>query len=142
MHLFAFDVICDGTEYIIPYKFAEFSKFNVTQDDECIIKEGKAYTIDEIVSICEKEEKLYNKHMAEEREKLNKTTITLDENGDEIIKNKVSRQDHVGDINSYLLREKFTFSFVADESFEGIITEEVAELGETVYCESRVYLNG
>ncbi len=140
VHLYAFDVICDGTEYIIPYKFADFSKFNVTQDSDCVIKEGKAYTVDELVSICEKEEKLYNEHMAEEREKSNKTTITLDENGDKVIKNNVSRQDHVGDINSYLLREKFTFSFVADESFEGIITEEVAELGETVHCESRVYL--
>lgn len=53
---------------------------------------------------------------------------------------KVSRQDHVGNIKSYILREKFTFTFVADESFRGAITEEVAEIGETVYCESRVYL--
>ncbi len=144
VHLFAFDVICDGIEYIIPYHFTEFSKFNVTQDDECVIKLGRAYTIDEFVAICKKEDKLYNEHMAEEREKSDKTVITLDENGDKVIKNpkenKVYRQDHVGDINSYLLREKFTFSFVADESFEGVITEEVAETGETVYCESRVYL--
>jgi len=147
VHLYAFDVKCDNAEYIIPYKFAEFSNFNVTQDDQCVIKIGKAYTIDEFVSLCEKEEKLYNKYMAEERKKSEKTTITLDENGDKVIKNpkteeenKVYRQDHVGDINSYLLREKFTFSFTVDESFEGIITEEVAQIGETVNCESRVYL--
>ncbi len=148
VHLFAFDVKCDNTEYIIPYCFTEFSQFNVTQDDACIIKLGRAYTIDEFVSICEKEAKLYDEYMAEERKKSDKTTITLDENGDKVVKNpkdeekenKVYRQDHVGDINSYLLREKFTFSFVADESFEGVITEEVAEIGETVYCESRVYL--
>ena len=148
VHLFAFNVKCDGTEYIIPYEFAGFSNFNVTQDDECVIKRGRAYTIDEFVSICEKEEKLYNEYMAAQREQSGKTVITLDENGDKVVKktetdekeSKASRQDHVGDINSYILREKFTFSFVADESFKGVITEEVAEMGETVQCESRVYL--
>jgi len=53
---------------------------------------------------------------------------------------RVYSQTFAGDINSYILREKFYFTFKADKSFEGVLTEEVAEIGEEVSVEVRIYL--
>jgi len=53
---------------------------------------------------------------------------------------RVYSQTFVGDINKYILREKFNFTFTADKSFEGVLTDEVAEVGEEVSAEVRIYL--
>lgn len=55
-------------------------------------------------------------------------------------KSRVYSQTFVGDINKYILREKFFFTFKADKSFEGVLTEEVADIGEEVSVEVRIYL--
>lgn len=97
VHVFAFDVVCDGEEYIIPYYFTDESSFNVMKSDECIIQLGKAYTLDEFVKICEKESVLYDEYRRELREKENKVVVSVDKDGDEIVK--------VGDINIDELKE-------------------------------------
>jgi len=86
IHLFAYKILCDNIEYIIPINFADFSIYNVTDDAACTLEIGKAYTTEEFVSICEKEATLYDKHLTAEREKENRPTISLDENGDEVVK--------------------------------------------------------
>lgn len=53
---------------------------------------------------------------------------------------KIYTQTFVGDINKFILREKFYFTFTADKSFEGILTEEVAKIGEDVSAEVRIYI--
>lgn len=78
-----------------------------------------------------------------EKGKTNEDEQTKEEVKEETKEEKESRvysQTFVGDINKYILREKFYFTFVADKSFDGVITEEVAEIGEEVSAEVRVYL--
>lgn len=93
------------------------------EDEQIHIEESEVTEKDEIETKAEETETKSETEVKQEKEE-----------------ERIYRQDHVGDINSYILREKFTFTFVADENFKGAITDEVAELGETVYGESRVYL--
>ncbi len=73
---------------------------------------------------------------------LEKSKTDEDEQTKEEVKeeSRVYSQTFVGDINKYILREKFYFTFIADKSFDGVLTEEVAEIGEEVSAEVRVYL--
>ncbi len=68
VHLFAYNVICDDEEYIIPCYFTEDSMFNLTNSEECNIEIGKAYTNDDFLSICEKEAELFAEHRKSEGE--------------------------------------------------------------------------
>lgn len=61
--LFAYNVLCEGETYIIPYYFTNDSTYNITQDETCNLKIGTAYTVDEFVEISEKEHELYNAYM-------------------------------------------------------------------------------
>jgi len=85
VHIFAFGVVCDNIEYIIPYYFTDESTFNIMKNDECNIELGKAYSIDEFVSLCEKESELYDVYRKEQHEKENKVIISVDKDGDENI---------------------------------------------------------
>lgn len=84
VHLHAYSIICDGEEYIIPYYFMEYSEFNIMKDDECNLEIGKVYSIEEFLSICEKEAELSAKYRweKEKEEDSKKTYIVVDENGD------------------------------------------------------------
>ena len=84
--LFAYSIVCDGKDYIIPYYFTTDSTYNITNDNTVRLSLGTAYTIEEFVSISEKEHTLYDEYMNAEREKDNRPTVSLDEDGDEVIK--------------------------------------------------------
>ena len=84
--LFAYSIVCDGKDYIIPYYFTTDSTYNITNDNTVRLSLGTAYTIEEFVSISEKEHTFYDEYMNAEREKDNRPTVSLDEDGDEVIK--------------------------------------------------------
>jgi len=68
VHLFAYNVICNNKEYIIPYYFTDESTFNITNNEECSIELGKAYILDDFLNICEKEAELFAEQRKNERE--------------------------------------------------------------------------
>jgi len=118
--LFAYSIICDGKEYIIPYYFTDDSTYNITKDNTVRLSIGTAYTIDEFVSISEKEHTLYDEYMNAEREKDNRPTVSLDENGDEVIKvNGIKLDDVKKDIlNDVTLMEENSYVKIIIESGE------------------------
>ena len=59
VHVFAYRLKCDDTEYIIPYHFTEDTQFNLSENEDCKIELGKAYTMDAFLTICEKEAELF-----------------------------------------------------------------------------------
>jgi len=61
--LFAYSIICDGKEYIIPYYFTNDSTYNITKDNTVRLSLGTAYAIEEFVSMSEKEHTLYEEYM-------------------------------------------------------------------------------
>ena len=118
--LFAYSIICDGKEYIIPYYFTDDSTYNITKDNTVRLSIGTAYTIDEFVSISEKEHTLYDEYMNAEREKDNRPTVSLDENGDEVIKvNGIKLDDVKKDIlNDVTLMEENSYVKIIIDSGE------------------------
>jgi len=107
--LFAYSIVCDGKDYIIPYYFTDDSTYNITKDNTVRLSLGTAYTIDEFVTISEKEHTLYDEYMNAEREKDNRPTVSLDENGDEVIKvNGTSLDDVLSDLTDSI--EQMAFS--------------------------------
>lgn len=93
VHVFAFDVICEENEYIIPYYFTEESSFNKMNDDSCTMELGKAYLVEDFISLCEKEAEMYAKYLKDEREKDTKPNISINENGDVIENGDISGSD-------------------------------------------------
>ena len=107
--LFAYSIICEGKDYIIPYYFTDDSTYNITKDNTVRLSLGTAYTIEEFVSISEKEHTLYDEYMNAEREKDNRPTVSLDENGDEVIKvNGTNLDDVLNDLTDSI--EQMAFS--------------------------------
>ena len=107
--LFAYSIVCDGKDYIIPYYFTTDSTYNITNDNTVRLSLGTAYTIDEFVTISEKEHTLYDEYMNAEREKDNRPTVSLDENGDEVIKvNGTNLDDVLSDLTDSI--EQMAFS--------------------------------
>jgi len=84
VHVFAYNVICGEKEYIIPYYFTDESSFNKMEDESCAMELGKAYTIDEFISLCEKEAELYAEYIAEQRNenKADSQSSYIDKDGD------------------------------------------------------------
>ena len=87
LHLFAYKVVCNNEEYIIPYYFTEDTMFNLTNDKECNIELGKAYTLDSFLTICEKEADLFAEYRKSESEQDENNATHLDINGD-IVENE------------------------------------------------------
>ena len=107
--LFAYSIVCDGKDYIIPYYFTTDSTYNITNDNTVRLSLGTAYTIEEFVSISEKEHTLYDEYMNAEREKDNRPTVSLDEDGDEVIKvNGTNLDDVLSDLTDSI--EQMAFS--------------------------------
>ena len=107
--LFAYSIVCDGKDYIIPYYFTNDSIYNITKDNTVRLSLGTAYTIEEFVSISEKEHTLYDEYMNAEREKDNRPTVSLDEKGDEVIKvNGNNLDDILNDLTDSI--EQMAFS--------------------------------
>lgn len=86
VHVFAYSVICDDTEYIIPYYFTDESTFNKMEDESCVMDLGRAYPVDDFISLCEKESELYTKYLAEQRANDSKSVVYIDKDGEESIK--------------------------------------------------------
>ncbi len=84
MFMYAYRVENDGASYIIPYFFTEDSLYNVTDDPECEITVGKAYTIDEFIKICEKEQLVNDEYREAKREqvKAEKPSVSVDKDGE------------------------------------------------------------
>ena len=95
VHLFAYNVVCDDVEYIIPHHFADYSLFNITEDESCIIEIGKAYTTEEFLTICEKEAELFAESKKEEREQERADTsyTYVDNNGEEVMTKSVENEE-------------------------------------------------
>jgi len=124
--LFAYSIICDGKEYIIPYYFTTDSTYNITNDNTVRLSLGTAYTIEEFVSISEKEHTLYDEYMNAEREKDNRPTVSLDENGDEVIKvNGTNLKDVLSELTDSIEQMAFSSTIkmgVNDENNNFIVT--------------------
>lgn len=126
VHVFAYDVTCDGKEYVIPYYFTDESSFNEMEDENCVMELGKAYSLDEFISLCEKEAKLYASYKAEERENDNRPIVSVDENGDEFVKiGGISLDDVKKDIlkNAELMEEGSYVTFMIDNGEENFESE-------------------
>lgn len=82
VHLFAYHVICDTQEYIIPYYFTQDSLFNLTGDEGCNIEIGKAYSLDEFLTICEREAELFQEYRNAEREQKENAYTYVDNDGE------------------------------------------------------------
>ncbi len=84
VHVFAYKVNCNNKEYIIPYYFTEETLFNLTKDEECNIEIGKAYTMDDFLTICEKEAELFAEYRKSERqqEKEDESYTYVDNDGE------------------------------------------------------------
>ena len=145
--LFAYSLVCDGKDYIIPYYFTTDSTYNITKDNTVRLSLGTAYTIEEFVSICEKEHTLYDEYMKAEREKDNRPTVSLDENGDEVIKVGGTNLDDVlndltdrdenkpyirGNIDGLTKTDVVEFEFKLPSNTDNDISREVASPGKTV----------
>ena len=102
LHMLSFHIITDNEEYIIPYDLFEDSVFNVTDAEECRLIKGKAYTLEEYIEICEKEAELYAEYLKKKREEENRTVITQNEDGDEVV---VSGKINLEDIKNDILSE-------------------------------------
>ena len=87
LHLFAYYVVCDDAEYIIPYHFTNESNFNITNADECNLEYGKAYTVNEFNSICDKEQVLFEEERKKQAETENKDKTYVDNDG-EVVEQK------------------------------------------------------
>lgn len=87
LHLFAYYVVCDDTEYIIPYHFTDESNFNITNADECNLEYGKAYTVNEFNSICDKEQVLFEEERKKQAETENNDKTYVDNDG-EVVEQK------------------------------------------------------
>lgn len=87
LHLFAYYVVCDDKEYIIPYHFTNESNFNITNADECNLEYGKAYTVNEFNSICDKEQVLFEEERKKQAETENKDKTYVDNDG-EVVEQK------------------------------------------------------
>lgn len=98
VHVFAYKVNCDNEEYIIPYYFTEYTLFNLTDDEECNIEIGKAYTMDEFLDICEKEAELFTEYRKSEREqeRENNSYTYVDDNGD-VVTTKPKKEEAQSD---------------------------------------------
>lgn len=82
LHLFAYKVVCNNEEYIIPYHFTEDTLFNITENEECNIELGKAYSLDNFLTICEKEMELFAEYRKAESKQEENNATHLDKNGD------------------------------------------------------------
>lgn len=113
VHVFAYNVVCDGENYIIPYYFTEQSLFNITNDEECNIELGKAYTIDEFLTICEKEAEVfadYRKTESEESEKENSAYVDNDGNiVEEKDEDESVKESEKAEVEEEQTKETFTF---------------------------------
>lgn len=89
MHMFAYNVICDDIIYIIPYHFTSESLFNVTGVEECSLEIGKAYSVDDFVSLCEKEQVVYDEYRKEKHEiEIADTPYISIDNDGEVVENE------------------------------------------------------
>lgn len=100
-------VVLDNETYFIPYYFER--PYNLANDEDCALEYGKAYIANEFVERLEKEEISFNEYReaqkkAEEEklaaearaeEEKYRPTISLDENGDEVIKVNGTNLDDV-----------------------------------------------
>ena len=98
VHVFAYKVICSNKEYIIPYYFTEDTMFNLTENDDCNIEIGKAYTIDEFLTICEKEAELFAEYRKSENEQEKEdNTYTYVDNDGEVVTTKPEKEQEVSE---------------------------------------------
>ncbi len=99
LHLFAYNAVCDGKEYIIPYHFTEESMFNLTNAEECNIEIGKAYTKDDFLTICEKEAELFAEYRKSEseQEETDSSKTYVDNNGEEVTTQPLTKVEQAND---------------------------------------------
>jgi len=116
VHTFAYNVVCDGEEYIIPYYFTEESLFNITNDEECNIELGKAYTLDEFLTICEKEAELFEDYRKTESEENEKENSAYVDNDGDVVEEKIEKdevetvkEDEKTEVKEEQTKEIFTF---------------------------------
>lgn len=122
LHLFAYFVVCDNTEYIIPYHFTEESNFNITNAEECDLEYGKAYTVNEFVSICDKEQALFEEERKKQVEKDNNDKSYIDNDGEVVEeKEETPKDDEVEQED--VAEEIFTF-----DELTNISTKEIKKL--------------
>ena len=68
--IFAYEIICKGKSYIIPYYMNEWqTKFNVNDDPDCELEVGKVYTFDEFREININENNQYKQWASAENAK-------------------------------------------------------------------------
>lgn len=120
LHLFAYNVVCDDKEYIIPYHFTEDSMFNLTNAEECNIEIGKAYTKDDFLTICEKEAELfaeYRKSESEQEEDDSSKTY-VDNDGEIVLEKPVVKEESNEEIS--LPAKTYTFGEITNISAENV----------------------
>lgn len=85
VHVFAYGMISGGLKYIIPYYFTSESSFNVTNDESCQLELGRAYLLDDFITICEKEAQLFSEYRKTQNEKEGSYTY-IDHEGEVVTK--------------------------------------------------------
>ena len=140
--LFAYSIVCDGKDYIIPYYFTDDSTYNITKDNTVRLSLGTAYTIDEFVSISEKEHTLYDEYMNAEREKDKQTSTSIDKNGDSKLNYYPNVVIKAEELNKYYpLIDRIKFEFVVEDFLGMYVQDNIAGLGQTVNAELEHYGN-
>lgn len=100
-------VVSDNETYFIPYYFER--PYNLANDEACALEYGKAYIANEFIERLEKEEISFNEYREAEKkaeeerlaaearaeEEKYRPTVSLDENGDEVIKVNGTNLDDV-----------------------------------------------
>lgn len=128
VHLFAYFVVCDNIPYIIPYHFTDESNFNITNAEECNLEYGKAYTVDEFKSICDKEQVLFEEERKKQAENQDKDVTYIDDDG-EVVEEKAetNKTDSVkeGEETEQEDTEKEIFTF---DDLTQISTKEIKKL--------------
>ncbi len=86
----AYKVVCDNEIYYIPYYFYSDSKYNVTENDECNLEIGTAYSKKAFIEIGKKESELHQEYF--NNKNLQSESKTTDEGGD-IIENSAKNDE-------------------------------------------------
>lgn len=87
VYMYGYRIESNGQSYIIPYLYSEDSRFNLTNDPECEMTVGKAYTVAEVIEKCEREEELHYEYRKEKAKEENEKypAIGIDDLGNIVI---------------------------------------------------------
>lgn len=128
LHLFAYKVVCKNDEYIIPYHFTEDTMFNLTENEDCNIEIGKAYTREEFLTICDKEAEKFAEYRKSENDKQKENTSYVYVDNDGEVSEKTEKEPKIAE-NDKIHEEKLgdgtpakTYSF---EELTGLSREKI-----------------